>query len=394
MNSLKAGTEIILTVQDLSFGDGIGRIEGQVCFIEGALPNEKVRAVVTDVKRKFIRAKLAEILEVSPHREIPPCPYIKECGGCQYQHLSYEQELFWKEKQVKSGLERIGKVMSENFDPIMPSPKFYGYRNSITLHQGETHGRRAWGFFKKDNVSIVKIEQCLLADESLNGQIGNIPTEPDYRDLTSLTLRCDGEGNVYDDSDNTLFQVRIDSEKLWVSSQGFFQVNLPVAGKIIERIKSWIEIGLNDELYDLHAGIGTLGLLCGQYAKMVYASEINPLSIPALEKNFTEKRGEKYALQPEAAEDAVKKWFTDSTEGRRVVILNPPRAGLSPFLSGFLAKNLTLDLIIYISCDIGRWARDINLILSQGNYRLIHVAPFDMFPRTKHIEVASCLVRK
>src|SRR5690349_4262572 len=120
--------EYEMTIERLAYGgEGIGRLEGKIFFIEGALPGEKVLARITQDKKKFLRGETVRVINPSPHRVVPPCPYLQECGGCQYQHLEYKEELRWKEIQVREYMERNLKIAPSLISPITPSPSSYHY---------------------------------------------------------------------------------------------------------------------------------------------------------------------------------------------------------------------------------------------------------------------------
>ncbi len=102
--------DIELKIEKLVFGgDGLGFVDGKACFVEGALPGEKIHARILNDKANFMKAKLIHILEASPLRIHPPCPYVERCGGCQYQHLPYAEELKWKEQQVRESFGQVFK---------------------------------------------------------------------------------------------------------------------------------------------------------------------------------------------------------------------------------------------------------------------------------------------
>ena len=114
-------------------GEGIGKVDGKICFVEGALPGEEVEFEVLKDDPKFIKGRVIKILKPSDDRVEPECSYYKDCGGCQLQHISYEKELYYKELQVKDLLERISGLKDLVVGKIVPSEKPYNYRSSVTL---------------------------------------------------------------------------------------------------------------------------------------------------------------------------------------------------------------------------------------------------------------------
>lgn len=395
MSSVAIGSEIELVIDGLASGSGVGRLDGRVCFVEGALPGERVRACVQEIKKRYLKAALVDVLEKSPHRENPPCPYVSECGGCQYQHVSYPEELRWKEDEVRQTLKRIGRVEPEHFEPITASPEPYGYRKSITLQQGELGRQRAWGFYARDNVSIVPIERCLIADDKINAAISKRLGREAYRTFSSVSLRLASGGEVVDDTEETFYKTEILGQSLWASSRGFFQTNTAVTERMVEKIRAWLGPLDRFELYDLYAGVGLFACLIGQKATRVTAVEANESSVAALRRNVGAVPQGTYRIVTGAVEKKIAKLLGEPSDGPRVVIVDPPREGLHPDVVKCLAES-RIDSIIYVSCDAASLARDLGGIMGTGNsvnrpYKFVSVAPFDMFPRTKHIEIAAYL---
>ena len=123
------------SIDDIAFGGkGVGRAEGKAVFVPFTIEGERVTARVVREKKSFAEAELVRVMEASAQRVRPQCPYFERCGGCSYQHMSYEHQLHWKSRQVRQALQRIGKFREPPLRPIVPSPQDYGYRNRITVH--------------------------------------------------------------------------------------------------------------------------------------------------------------------------------------------------------------------------------------------------------------------
>ncbi len=131
---MKTNVEIEI-VRSAFGGDGIGTLEGKTWFVEGALPGETVIARVLQDKKSYVRAHVVKVLVPSEGRVTPPCPYVERCGGCQYQHVSYEEELRLKEAQLRDFFGRSLGAADSVIRPIRRSPGEYGSRNSVTLHR-------------------------------------------------------------------------------------------------------------------------------------------------------------------------------------------------------------------------------------------------------------------
>src|SRR5207253_2683501 len=137
------------------------------------LLEEKVEVEVTEVKKRFARARLLRVIEASPQRVEPACRYFGDCGGCQYQHVSYEAQLELKRKQIGDLFERIGAFKRELIAPVIPCPQPYGYRNRIMIRSQWDKFKQGLniGFIRADNRLVVDIDECKIAAPELNEQI-------------------------------------------------------------------------------------------------------------------------------------------------------------------------------------------------------------------------------
>ena len=129
------GLVLELVIEDLAFGGkGVARDKGKAVFVPFTIDGERVTAKIVREKKQFAEAELVEVLEPSPQRVLPECPYFGRCGGCSYQHISYEHQLELKARQVEQAMRRIGRLAEPPIHPMIPSPRPYGYRNRITVH--------------------------------------------------------------------------------------------------------------------------------------------------------------------------------------------------------------------------------------------------------------------
>jgi len=144
-NSKQSITEF--KIEDVAFGGkGVARDAGKAVFVPLTIDGERVTATIVREKKQFAEAEVVELIESSPHRVIPKCPYFGECGGCCYQHISYEHQLELKARQVEQAMRRIGRLATPPMRPIVPSPLPYGYRNRITVHAQDN----VVGFYRRD----------------------------------------------------------------------------------------------------------------------------------------------------------------------------------------------------------------------------------------------------
>ena len=257
--------DIELTIEKLVFGgDGLGFVNGKACFVEGALPQEKILARLLVDKSNYAKAKLIRVLVPAPERIKSPCPYIERCGGCQYQHLPYAEELRWKQNQVRESFDQHLKLDTVLIESIRPAPQDYGYRNSIALHRTSAKNGlpQRLGFIGRDNHSKVLIENCLLADKGLKSIFTAMQTLK--RTEEKRAFKLDEKDRVLTSEDEKLYRVRVGGTSLWTSSMGFFQNNLAVTGLIGEQLAEWVRAIKPARFLDLYAGVGTFPILAAK----------------------------------------------------------------------------------------------------------------------------------
>src|SRR5881296_1051450 len=192
----RRGDVLDLTIDDLAFGgEGVGRVQGYVLFVRGAVPGDRVRAKVIEARSRFGRAVIESVDTPSPDRVEAPCAYFGRCGGCRLQHLSYTAQLGFKEKQVRDCLERIGGLGEFELRPILAAPDPYGYRNKMefTIVRG-SGDKPAIGLHQADRYDVVlDIERCLLQSETMNVLLDELRAQARARKL-SVYDQGSGEG--------------------------------------------------------------------------------------------------------------------------------------------------------------------------------------------------------
>ena len=216
-----AGETVRLTIDDIAFGgEGVGRLGDFVVFVPFVAPGETVEVELTEIKKRFGRARLVKIVEPSPDRTEPPCRYFGDCGGCQYQHLNYAAQLRVKHKQVRDLFQRIGGFDPALIDPVIPCPQPLGYRNRIMIRSQWDKFKQGLniGFIRADNRLVVDIEECKIAEPALNEQILETRRHPPPKGGLKVVLRIAPEG--------------------WhVPRDSFFQNNFFLLPKLVETVR-------------------------------------------------------------------------------------------------------------------------------------------------------------
>ena len=375
--SLKIGDQITLNIHDLAFGgEGVGRLDEFVVFVPFVITGETVEAEVIEVKKNFARAKLLRVVTPSPERVAPECRYFTHCGGCQYQHIDYAAQLRFKHKQISDLFERVGKISPERVAPVIGCPQPYGYRNRIMI-RSQWNGpakKLEIGFIRADNNWVQDLDECKIAEPSLNEQIKQVRANPPPRGGLKFVLRVQAEG--------------------WeVPKDSFFQNNFFLLPKLVETVKGFLQDSGAKHLIDLYCGVGFFGIEVAGVVDSFVGVEYDALAIKAARQNAAARKinnGEFIAAKSEEAlPELLKKFPTENTS----VILDPPRKGCWPSLLELLRTTRPAQ-VIYVSCHPATMARDLNILCADGVFELARVQPLDMFPQTQHVECVADLRRR
>lgn len=349
---MKPGAELELEVTDMAYGgDGLGRHEGRVVFVPFTIPGELVKVRVTKAHRSWLRGELTAVLQASPDRVAPPCPFFRSCGGCVYQHIAYPRQLALKTRQVAEALRRLGGFASAPVEEARPSPLELGYRNRITVHIVPPD----IGFRGTDPRRVVDVNRCLLADESVNEALARLRGRRAHRPGPA-TLRS-GPAGV-----------------------GFRQVNDSAAAI------------LGDVAAEMAGGGGLLvDAYCGSgfFAKRLRKSFTRVVGLDWDAKGIETARHEARAGEEYITGDAAELLPEIlAAQPDAVVLLDPPAQGLDPrVIAALLAARPAR--IVYVSCDPATLARDLAKL--GAAYALQRAVPVDMFPQTASIETVTRL---
>ncbi len=349
-----------LTIEDIAFGGkGIGREQGKAVFVPYTIENETVSAEVVREKKQFAEAELVEIKQTSTDRVEPQCPYFGRCGGCAYQHISYEHQLAIKWRQVRDALQRIGKLKDVPMRPIIASPKQYGYRNRITVHAEEG----VIGFYRRDSHQLLDIEACPISSDEVNGALADLRSQPRVRD-GHYTLRTSG------------------------SARMFSQTNDEVANVLRDLVVNLVPPN-QELLVDAYCGAGFFAKALLDKFEHVIGIDWDKFAIAAAKKNATEKEtyiagdvGEELINATRNGDLQIATALADRHP--LTIIVDPPATGLSADVRKAII-NLAPTTLIYVSCNPPTLARDLREL--REKFTIDSVTPLDMFPQTAEIEV-------
>ena len=394
-----------VTVEKLdNFGRGITYINDKICFIENALPKEVVDIKIIEDKKKYCIGKVIEYIETSPNRIEEECPYSTVCGGCQLNHICFNDENKFKKDKVKSLLKKMGHIET----PIS-SIKYHErnhYRNKIILH-GKDH---ELGLYKKETNEIIPIQSCLLVNDKINEIINQIRMCNDdieeciiktSNDNSSVLVSIKGSINHQEElkkiidvleingkilTDKKSIITTIGNKKYYESTQSFFQVNNTLTKELYDCVLEEVKKKHYKNALDLYCGTGTIGIYISDYVGKIIGIDNNPSNIKDANKNKELNHCENISFIEDSVENKI-----DSFHNIELIIVDPPRTGLDPKTIEYLLKINPVK-IIYVSCDPVTLSRDLDLL--QSNYNIQSIQLFNMFPRTYHCESVCILERR
>lgn len=432
----------LIAIERMCYGGaGFGRIDGKACFVPLTAPGDRVRVRVVKEKKSFVEARIEELVEPSPLRCPPLCPAFGDCGGCDWQHLPYPEQLEQKREIFADTLSRIGKVPREVVLPVAPSPDAFGYRSRVQVKVAIRGGKLAMGFFRTGSHEVVDIPAgCPLAAPALNRMMSElrcvVASLPQPELITQVELACgeDGEGIAIVNSrarDAKAIAERLASLRgdlpsvsgafvrcgegelpqgfgidfltyripagiapgsrelrLRFGRGGFSQVNYRQNLELVRTVLAWSNLSGSERVLDLYCGNGNFSLPVAAHAGEVLGVEGYQPSIADAAANADANGVTNTSFQTCDAALAVRR-LVKRKERFDLVLLDPPRAGAEAAAEIAL---LAPERIIYVSCDPSTLARDLAQLGEKG-YRVARAKPVDMFPQTYHLESVTELVR-
>jgi len=372
--ALKLADTLELTITDVAFGgEGVGRYEEFVVFVPFVAVDDVVEVEVTELKKRYARARLVRVVRGSPDRVAPLCSHFGQCGGCQYQHLDYPVQLRLKHKQVADLFERIGGLDSSVVAPVVPCPQPYGYRNRIMIRSQWDKFKQGLniGFIRADNRLVVDLEECKIAEPALNEQIRHVRAHPPPKGGLKVVLRIPPEG--------------------WsVPRDSFFQNNFFLLPKLVEAARDCLRQAGTRHLADVFCGVGFFSLEMADLVESFVGVELDRLAIEAARRNAVARGRANGEFVAGAVEELLPGLLTRFTPGATTVLIDPPRKGCRPETIDLL-RRVRPAQIIYVSCQPATMARDLDLLRAEGLFQVARVTPFDMFPQTAHVECLADL---
>jgi 23S rRNA (uracil1939-C5)-methyltransferase len=372
--ALVPGARCTVAIDDIAFGgEGVGRLEDFVIFVPFVMVGEVAEVEVTEVKKRFARARLLQVVQASPERVQPLCRYFSDCGGCQYQHIDYPAQLRLKHKQVADLFQRVGGFDAAVIAPMVPCPQPYGYRNRIMIRSQWDKFKQGLniGFIRADNRLVVDVEECKIAEPALNEEIRRVRAHPPPKGGIKVVLRIPPEG----------WEVPRDS---------FFQNNFFLLPGLVEVVRDCLRRGGARFLADIYCGVGFFSLELADLVTAFAGVELDQLAVKAARRNATARGRANGEFLAGRAEELLPALLERFSAPATCVLLDPPRTGCLPDSLALLRQTRPAQ-IIYISCHPATMARDLNILCAEGVFELVRVVPLDMFPQTAHVECVADL---
>ncbi|MFK7909701.1 MAG: class I SAM-dependent RNA methyltransferase [Akkermansiaceae bacterium] len=395
--------EIDVEIAALSnLGVGIARVKLDaenpewVVFVPHTLPGEKVRARIFRNDKAHSQADLVEVLEPSPDRLDPKCPLFGKCGGCQYQHLSYEKQLAWKTRQVEELLQHMAGIEAP-VSAAIPSPRQWGYRSKITPHFKRPRDGKIGdiGFLLAGQRShLVDVPHCPIAMDEINAELPRIREETRanakaYKKDATLLLRAT-EGRV-ETNHRTPISETVSTEAGDITfhflAGDFFQNNPFILPAFTGYVAQQASAGGAKYLVDAYCGSGLFSLCLAHKFEKVAGVEVSETAADWARRNAELNKIENTTFLASSAE-AI---FADISfpADETAVVIDPPRKGCNQeFLNQLFAFGPAK--VVYVSCNPATQMRDLKEFLAAG-YKISTVQPFDLFPQTRHLECVMVL---
>ena len=437
---------VTLEIEDCGIdGEGIGKADGFTVFVKDAVIGDTVTAKIIKAKKNYGYGRLMEVLKPSPYRVEPKCEFARQCGGCQLQALSYDQQLVFKTNKVKGHLERIGGFTDIPMEPIIGMDELFHYRNKAQFPVGRNkEGKIVTGFYAGRTHNIIENRDCALGvaenKEVLDRVIahmekygiepyneatgkglvrhvlirygyftkevmvclilnGNkIPKEEllvkslcEIPGMTSITINVNKKhSNVILGEEIRLLwgqeyiTDRIGDISYQISPLSFYQVNPMQTQKLYAKALEYADLHGQETVWDLYCGIGTISLFLAQKAKFVRGVEIVPAAIENAKENAKLNGLENTEFFVGKAEEVLPREYKKNGVYADVIVVDPPRKGCDETLLETMIE-MNPERIVYVSCDSATLARDLKYLCERG-YELRKVCPVDQFGMTVHVE--------
>lgn len=441
---MKVGDKLFVKIKTYGiFGEGVAEYENTVIFVSFAMKDEVCKISISDIKKNFAFGRVVEVVEHSPERVLPPCPYYFSCGGCDLLHMTYDESISLK---LSSLAFTLTKMLHRplTFAQVERSDKVFNYRNKAVFQCKKIDKKWVVGMYEEESNTLSEIESCCIQDENINvclkifKEFLNFHPESfennklkyfvvrtiksqvlvtivcENHNINNLEILCSSLSKKFkkigvwlninksktslilsDDFIHLFGAKTIKCNSMGIKQEigpcSFLQVNNYIKEKIYKEILK--NIDEKSVLIDAYGGTGHLSALCAKKCDFVYSVEIDKeatISANDLCKNNSIQNqlninGDCSVVFPKLAKTIETKNLT--------IIIDPPRKGATVSVLDSILK-MSPDKIIYLSCNPATLARDVEFLTRNNLYGISVVKPFDMFPCTHHLETLLILIKQ
>lgn len=432
-------------------GQGVGKIDGLVVFVDNALIGEIVDVKITKQTKSYAVGTIVKLVKPSEKRVEPFCPVYDKCGGCSVQHMSYEEQLGFKTDTVRQSLKRIGGLENVQVHDAIGMENPFHYRNKVQYPVGTLGTDIKIGFYEKASHNIIDSDVCDIQPQESNairdivrdffktkgisiydektgkGFLRHVmvrkgfktneimvvlvvngkkmPKSDElvkllcgkYENIKSIVVNVNTKNTniILGDKNTCIYGQEYISDyigkyKFNISPLSFFQVNPTQTEVLYGKALEYAELTGNETVFDLYCGIGTISLFLSEKAKKVIGVEIVPDAIADAKKNAKLNGIENAEFLVGEAEKVIPQLYDEGIRAD-VVVVDPPRKGCEEVLLRTLV-DMQPQRIVYVSCNPSTLARDLKFLCENG-FEVKEVQPVDMFPWTGHVETVVLLSR-
>ena len=366
-------------------GLGLAFAEKLTVLVPLAAPGDVVSVKIRDLKKRMAFADIVEIQQAGPHRIAPPCPYYGVCGGCDFQHLSYEAQLEAKSGIIRDCLHRTGKIEYDGEIPVIASPQQFEYRSRARWHVDRE--KQKIGYFARDSHVVIDISTCPILTPGMQSTLDHLRTSIEWDMFWSESPEIeavsgeDGSISTYSrELPEPAAEISIDiaGETYAYTAETFFQANRFLIEQLIATAIGGASGGT---AFDLYCGVGLFALPLARYFKKVIGVEENSVSIALAQKNAKTAGLQNLDLLNKSVE-----YFLQNNKTKTIdfCLIDPPRSGTAKSVIPRLAE-LRPQHLSYVSCEPSILARDLRILIDAG-YEINSITAIDLFPQTHHVE--------
>lgn len=366
-------------------GFGLAFAENLTVLIPLTAPGDDVRVRIREIKQRMAFAEVVDIKQPGPQRTAPACEYFGKCGGCDFQQMTYAEQLEAKVGLVRDCLRRIGKIDYEDDIAMVESPNPLGYRSRARWHIDPR--KQAIGYHARDSHKVINIDACPILTPGLQSTLEYIRESMDWEaagtEKSELEAATGDEGRVStfsteDNKPSTEISYTAGGETYAFSAQTFFQANKFLAEELIGAA---VGDASGKMAFDLYSGVGLFTLPLARRFGKVVAVEENPAAADLAKKNV----GNAGLANVKVIASGVEKFFAaNKIKKVDLLVLDPPRAGTEKTAITSIAALKPAN-ISYVSCEPSILARDLRILLDAG-YSIDKITALDLFPQTHHVE--------